>query len=309
MKTKKIGLNSRKAPEMLEIEIANICNLKCKVCKKWDKKRPNFMSFSLFKKIIDNYDYDLKRIQFCGTCEPLLNKDLEKMIQYVVEKKNPKIVELITNATLLNKERSKSILRSGVNMLRVSIDGADEESYFFIRGHRLKPVLDNVKAFCKLAKEKVFVGVNCVITSSNINKLHKMPDLVKSIGGNYVEFRIFENQLNKLDKLAVHDKIKLKELKEKVLKRCKELDIKCDFWGMKNKEYQDCVLKTEVNINHEGFMTPCYHITWIDVGKRLGDKPFSQHWNSKELKDILKKVESKEFTKDCCCLKSIVEGK
>ena len=89
------------------------------------------MQFSLFKKIIDETkDYvELVDLDLYG--ESMLNPDIYKMIKYA--KTNGLNTLLNTNATLLNKENSRKLIHSGLDILIISFDGTSKETYELIR--------------------------------------------------------------------------------------------------------------------------------------------------------------------------------
>jgi len=293
----------RNKPRMVEIEVANSCNLRCEICRMKEKfgQALKTMSLDSFKKIIDHYDYPLEHIQFCGTCEPLLNEHLPEMIAYVVQKKSPKIVELITNATLLTLDKSKALIEAGITTVRVSIDGPDEKTYAAIRKTSLKAVSDNLRKFSTLASGKnISLGINCVVTSSNIDFLCNMPAFAKGLGAQSVEFRLYETKEESLGSLAVHDASTLHALKKTLKERGKSLGIAIDFWDVEKPI--PCTLEDEANINWRGYLTPCYHLPDKFIGEDLSRQLFSEVWNSDKIVSLLEKIQRGAFLKECCCL-------
>lgn len=306
----KSKIRPRAPPSLVEIEISNFCNLKCEICERGNpgyiQKPARHMSLDEFKKIIDFYDYPIERFQFCGTSEPTVNPHLVAMIKYLVEKKRPKRVELFTNGTLLAPSLSKDLLGAGLTMLWVSIDGSSEEIYQAIRHHRLAPVVENLKSFAKIAEGRIHIGVSCVITKSNIEDVRNMPKFVQDIGINELKFRIFETNTAKLDTLAAHDIKRLKEVSKEVEQESEKLGIKCNFVDFEERTAMRCNLVTQANISYEGYLTPCYHLPKLHMGHKLGDRPFSSHWNSPMITSIIKDVESGRLGKNCTCLRAIV---
>ena len=300
--------SKRLPPEIVEIELINVCNLRCEICERGNpsyiQKPIKIMTFGNFKKIIDTYNYPINRIQFCGTSEPLLNPDLPKMINYVKIKKKPKKIELITNATLLSKQISKNLIKSGLNLLEASVDGPDTRTYEKIRHFNFKKLTDNLKNFKKLAKKKVHFGINCVVNSLNYNSLIKMPSFAKEVGADTIEFRIYETNLLNLKSLAIHDKKKLEFLKDKILKKCKNLKINCDFWNIDEIQNEKCNLETEANINSESSLTPCYHLPNLVIQK-LGKDKFSKIWKGKKVSALLSKINKNKFLDECSCFMAI----
>jgi len=114
-----------KYPSDIVIETASVCNLNCTICRsvKADLSRKNrFMSFGLFKKIVDDIApiCNTVGVSYCG--EPLLNKDIFTMIRYASDKGIS--VSMLTNGILLNAEARKGVLDSGLHFMAISMDGA-----------------------------------------------------------------------------------------------------------------------------------------------------------------------------------------
>lgn len=144
-----IELPSRLAK--LYIEPTSLCNLECRTCirNNWDEPVGK-MSMQIFRKIIDDLRAFPKplTIFFGGFGEPLFHPDIVEMV--TCSKASGASVELVTNGTLLTENLSRDLIRSGLDMLWVSLDGATPESYADIRlGAALPKVLENLYRFRK----------------------------------------------------------------------------------------------------------------------------------------------------------------
>lgn len=304
--------NKRKKPQMIEIEVSNFCNLSCKICKNRNKNfrlgSPKFLSFKDFKIFMDNYDLPLKKIQFCGTSEPLTNKELEKMISYV-KLKNKKIkTELITNGTLLNKKRTKQILNSGLDILRISIDGTTKEIYEKIRNFPFKILNNNLNNLKKELTNKTYFIINYTLTTENLEDVFKLPSFAKQFGAKEIEIRIFETNLKKIKSLAIHDKRILQNINKILKKKAKEKGIKLDFVGLKKIKMPKCLFLREAHINYNLNLNPCYHLPKKTICSTKGFK-FSEIWNCEKCIKLEKKLNKKEFLKECNCILKIKEKK
>jgi len=110
------------------------------------------MSWDNFLHIVDQFP-DMERAVLHGIGEPLLNRDLPRMIEYL--KARSVYVLFNTNATLLTDDWSLKLIASGLDELRVSIDGADPKTYALIRGAPLfHKVVGNLKRFVELQHKK-----------------------------------------------------------------------------------------------------------------------------------------------------------
>ncbi len=136
------------------------CNFKCNYCihalsqDALDAKefKKTIMTFETFKKAIDDikeYDSKLKAIIFAGHGEPLLHKDIAKMVQYAKEADVAERIEIVTNASLLNNNMSDNLIKAGVDRLKISIQGTTAEKYKEVADYELdyKQFLMNLKYF------------------------------------------------------------------------------------------------------------------------------------------------------------------
>ena len=184
----------------LYIEPTNKCNLGCKTCirRTWDEPM-GMMSESIFQRILDG----LKELShkptifFGGFGEPLYHPKIIEMINKVKELGSR--VELITNGTLLTDEMSRELIKTGIDVLWVSIDGASPESYADIRlGATLREVIENIIGFSNILNNEILInncgavpsastelGVAFVAMKRNIADLPAVLKLAHSFGANH----------------------------------------------------------------------------------------------------------------------------
>lgn len=173
-----------KFPSQVQIETTSICNSACITCSHKTMKRPKtHMSFSLFKKIIDDCTQNKKQIKrmalfFMG--EPFLAPDIFKEIAYA-KSKGIKNVFLMSNGSTLNEEKAEKVLESGLDEIIFSIDGATKETFEKIRvGLNFEQVISNITNLLKLRKNfnktKPKVIIDMVVTPNGereVNQLKK----------------------------------------------------------------------------------------------------------------------------------------
>jgi radical SAM protein with 4Fe4S-binding SPASM domain len=139
---KRINLNEvipLETPLSITIDPCNICNFSCEFCPTGDKKliesvsrESAIMEFELFTKIIDdisNFPNRLKKMFFHKDGEPLLNKNLPKMIMYAKDKNISDEYWLTTNGSLLNETMSLELIDSGLDLIRISVEAVSNEGY------------------------------------------------------------------------------------------------------------------------------------------------------------------------------------
>src|SRR5512136_2922022 len=131
------------------IEPTNACNLDCRTCIRnvWDEPLGR-MTDATFERIVQGLrDCSPKpTVFFGGFGEPLAHSGIVDMVAQV--KALGASVELITNGTLLTEPLSRQLIKAGLGVLWVSLDGATPESYADVRpGAALPQVIDNVMGF------------------------------------------------------------------------------------------------------------------------------------------------------------------
>ncbi len=120
-------------PVCLYLEVTNRCNLLCETCPRTfeELEPPADMDWALFTRIVDQVP-DIARVVLHGVGEPMLVKELPRMIRYL--KARGTYVLFNTNGTLLRPAKFQEIIDTGLDEMRVSLDAADRETYRLVRG-------------------------------------------------------------------------------------------------------------------------------------------------------------------------------
>lgn len=115
-------------PRSADIEVTTKCNLQCVMCQRTYWTRPSVdMPYELYRRCIRQIP-TLKSVKLHGIGEPLLNPCLFDMIRH--SKEAGLFVWTYTNGTLLRmNDNADKVLISGLDLLRISVDGADARSY------------------------------------------------------------------------------------------------------------------------------------------------------------------------------------
>ena len=185
----------KKPIETINLESARSCNLKCIQCAphgkaiadKFDRSvTTGIMTLDTFSKILPILNFaDHLNLDIHG--EPLLNKDLEKIIS-LAKKSAPHLkVSMTSNFTLMNRERAMSLLKSGLNGIQVSVNGVKKETYEKIMaGANYERLLENLSAFSLTRKEvpNQLTSFSACITTmrSNIDELVMLPSFLSKYG-------------------------------------------------------------------------------------------------------------------------------
>src|SRR6185436_14865213 len=96
---------------------------------------------------------NLQRAVLHGVGEPMLVKNLPKMVRYLKERDT--YVLFNTNGTVLNERNGRALIDAGLDELRVSLDASNAKSYLAVRGKDyFNRILKNVRAFRALQERE-----------------------------------------------------------------------------------------------------------------------------------------------------------
>ena len=143
-------------PSVLMIENTNHCNAECVMCPRDTLSRKRgFMDFGLFERIIKEVSSARRKpvTHLHGFGEPLLDKLLAERIQ-LAKSCGIERTYIVTNASLLSPETSRKIISAGLDKMKVSFYGTDEESYNnTMKLLNFKVTFQNIKDFLRIRKE------------------------------------------------------------------------------------------------------------------------------------------------------------
>ena len=174
-------------PRSIYIEPTSRCNELCQQCPRTllSREDDRDLSYDNFRRIVDQFPV-LDRVVLHGLGEPLLNKDLPRMITYL--KARGTYVLFNSNGILLNAKRGQSLIDAGLDEYRLSMDGATRATYAHVRGvDAFDKIWRNVKAFIAMQKEQNASkpAFSLWFTAMREN-LHELPLLVDLASANDV---------------------------------------------------------------------------------------------------------------------------
>jgi MoaA/NifB/PqqE/SkfB family radical SAM enzyme len=145
---------TERPPVCLYLETTNRCNLLCTTCPRTyeELEPPADMSWELFTSIVDQVP-DLVRAVLHGVGEPMLVKNLPRMVRYL--KDRGVYVLFNTNGTVLNERNGRALIEARLDELRVSLDAANAASFRAVRGRNyFDRIVKNVRAFRQLQERE-----------------------------------------------------------------------------------------------------------------------------------------------------------
>ena len=142
-------------PLHLDIEPTNVCNLRCPFCATtYNKYNNGFMAEKTWKKILDEAGrHNLYSLKFTYRGEPLLHKDLPRMVAYA---KDAGVMDVYfnTNAVKLDEETIHKLIDAGLDRISISFEGMDKRIYEKYRvGSDFDLVVKNIDLMKKIKDE------------------------------------------------------------------------------------------------------------------------------------------------------------
>lgn len=276
-------------PLTLMIEPTNFCNLRCPLCPTGTGllgRKKDSMSFEQFKYVLDELGPYIIHLRLWNWGEPLLNKDIYKMISYA--KKYKIFVNTSTNSYFLDKEAAKRLVSSGLDEIIVSLDGASEKTYNkYRKSGNFAKVIEAMKTLVeekkRLGSKTPYIKLQFIIMRHNEHEIEKVKKLAKDIGVD----NLFFKTVGTMDS-AVYESV------EKYLpinKRFRRYDIEQGKIKTRDMRNSCDYLWEETTINVDGSVVPCCrdaHSSYIfgNVFKQ----PFKDIWNNEKYTAFRKQV-------------------
>lgn len=175
-------------PGAISVEPSTKCNLHCPECPVGNNslKRPaTNLSYHDFKIIIDKTAPWCQYLSLYFQGEPFLNPEIIQMIHYAKQKKI--FVATSSNGHFLNDSVAKEIVKSKLDKLIISLDGATPDVYQKYRvGGNFETVLAGIRNLVKwkndLQSSTPILIVQFVVFRHNEHQIEDIKNLVKSLG-------------------------------------------------------------------------------------------------------------------------------
>lgn len=153
----------------LRISVTDRCNFRCRYCMPEEVFGPNFrflpqdklLSLQELERLTRIFvSLGVEKVRITGG-EPLLNKEIGKIISQTLQIDGVKDVAVTTNGSLL-KHKAKELKEAGLERITVSLDSLDDERFGAMngRGFSVHGVLEGIDA---AASEGLAVKVNMVV--------------------------------------------------------------------------------------------------------------------------------------------------
>ena len=136
-------------------------------------------------KVIDELSEKLIYLTFYFQGEPYLVPHFHEMVSYA--KAKGIYVATSTNAHFIDPDK---IIKSGIDKLIVSVDGANQNSYekYRVNGN-LDTVKKNIKSLTKARKRKPFIDLQFVVFRHNEGEVEDMKKMAQQLGVDKLTFK------------------------------------------------------------------------------------------------------------------------
>lgn len=204
-------------PREIYLEVTNRCNSRCATCiRTFETLEPlRDMTLAELQAIVDQFPV-LERVVLHGIGEPLLNDQLPGMIRHIKAQWPSAVVLFNSNAMALDQRWQTELLESGLDELRISLDGATPGTYAAIRGvDRLGDVVSNVRSFaCRLGPAgRPRLSIWVTLMRENLHELEDLVDLAADTGVPevYVQRLVLFGRGLARDEQSLHRRLRVEE--------------------------------------------------------------------------------------------------
>lgn len=280
-------------PPCLFVEVTNRCNLACPTCQlgtdlAYQGYGKADLTFEQFKTIIDQIP-SLVYVTLQGVGEPLLNKDIMKMISYCTQKGISTYIN--TNGTILTENKSQELLKTGLSNLSVSVNSFNEKIFSETRsGASIVKVTENIKKFIEIKKkqnlQRPIISFRSILMKETEPYMEELVFKSNELGIDVLYIQLFMSMI--ADKGLLQSSLTKEEIdtfSEKIEMWKKQIKMKIitESFGKSSNNLGQCKLPWfSPNITAEGFVTPCCTISnpsLLNMGN-IFETPFVQIWNS-----------------------------
>lgn len=271
-------------PKVIGLELNNCCNFRCSFCPPFTRKK-GFMSRELLRTILEDIaptQKELVQLHYHG--ESLMHPEFDEMMRMC--KEYGLTIGLSTNCSLLDEDKSKRLIESGLDYLTLAFDGVSKEIYEANRkGGNFERVRDNILRFLEIRDE-----LNSATPYTDLHVI-KLDESLPLLG----KFREFWQKTNV-------DQITFKSYSTRGGQVNESLaDSKNWYYGQRKTRYPCSWFWSSVIILWDGRVVPCCH----DMEGKiiLGDlkkNTMSEIWNGERIVQLREREIAGDYNKDLC---------
>lgn len=291
--------NTKNIPPRVVVELTNRCNFNCPFCLVGQQNSQDSVAhadlerqfgdieLSLVRKIVgDAKAFGMTEILLTFQGEPLLHHQVTEFV--IISRKAGLKTIIFTNGYLLNPEFSRKLIRSGLNSIQFSVDGASDDTYTKNRiGGKFKKVYQNMYDMALLARDensKINIIWQFIVLRNNEHEVEKARKMADAIGVKF-QPKTFAESVPEL-------KAKNPQYQRKLLnKPCR--DLVRAMWVYWNGDVVPCcydLTGKEIlgNVKHESLQEIWSNQRYISFRKRIDEAVIHPNNESELCKGCLK---------------------
>lgn len=189
------------------VETTAKCNLYCPMCPRETHPQPKEdMTEAIFRRLVQESGRTAEHMMLIGLGEPLLDPAIFERVEYCARHNISTL--LSTNGTLLDEAASAQLLKTPLEHITLSFDGASKEAFeFYRKGARFERVRDNFVRFARMKKEaraKMQVVVQMVRLERNAGEVDEFVRFWRNVPG-VDQVRVKEDETNLIRPDAGHE--------------------------------------------------------------------------------------------------------
>jgi MoaA/NifB/PqqE/SkfB family radical SAM enzyme len=331
-KTLQSESQSKRRWQLLQVEPAIACNLRCVMCP-WREISENSSSQGVMPQeiweAIRPHLPEVQSIDFTGGGEPLLQP---KLAEWIAEAKDAGCeTGFLSNGLLLKRQKLEQILDAGLDWICISMDGATVDLYGKIRiGSSFERVYENVSNIAELRSARTPKAmINFVIMDINIHQIEEIVRLAAQLEVDQVNFKqceVIRGEAGKGHGLfgpkETREIRRLKKALEKARRLAKKLNILTTAFAFTPDERPVCEQdpRSSMFIRYDGSVAPCINLAiggpTTFLGKeatipsvhygRLPDDDLLNLWNSDTCKMYRQQFEQRVKKHDETLMNSLI---
>lgn len=157
-------------PFSIQVEPSSLCNIRCKYCMHGSDV-PNqitsvkqIMTQKQFWEVLQQlkqFPHKVKTLVLNGMGEPLTNPHIVDFVAMAKEAGVAEKVEFFTNALLLSKQISDGLVSAGLDVMKVSLQGMDSDTYRDICGFAcdFEELYENLRYYSTIRTGKLLIKI------------------------------------------------------------------------------------------------------------------------------------------------------
>jgi radical SAM protein with 4Fe4S-binding SPASM domain len=244
-----------------------------------------------------------------GDGEPLLNLCLPDILTRLKARMPVGgSVGMITNGMLLDQGTSRKLIDLGLDWFHVSMDGANESSLERIRrGCRFDTIVKNVEQAVEYARNNRSRSPDFAIQfTTREDNVHELPEMVRVAANMGVRHVVFGHLIDyRVGEFLVVDRSRLSAMYREAARVAEKLGVRLAGQPVRKHDPARCHFVEELFVHVSGEAAPCTFRTpgrperpSISLGN-VKDNPLHDIWNSREARELRKRLVSSDFRNAC----------